>query len=84
MLGRVVDPAAGLRHPQLHPVMLEQRRYRAVLAAVERPLVLPGHDRVPPPVRVGKLGDQRGGLRAPRPCHRPALPHIEQLRHDHP
>ena len=65
-----VDPAADLRHPQLHAVVLEQRRHRRVLAAVERPLVLPDHDRVPPPVRVRQLRDQRGGLRAPRPRQR--------------
>ena len=84
MLGRVVDPAAGLRHPQLHAVVLEQRRHRRVLAAVERPLVLPDHDRVPPPVRVSELGDQRGGLRAAGPRHLPGLPDVEELRHDLP
>ena len=84
MLGREVDPAARLRHPQLDPVMLEQRRHQRVLAAVERPLVLPDHDRVPAPVRVGQRGDQRGGLRAPAPRHRPALPDVEELRHDPP
>ena len=41
MLGREVNPAACLRHPQLDAVMLEQRRHGRVLAAVERPLVLP-------------------------------------------
>jgi hypothetical protein len=33
--------AADLRRPQLDPVMGEQRRHRRVLAAAERPLVLP-------------------------------------------
>jgi len=84
MLRLVVDPAAHLGHPQLHAVVLEQRRHRRVLAAVKRPLVLPDHDRVPPPVRIRELGDQCGGLRAPRPRHRPGLPHIEELRHDEP
>ena len=83
MLGGEVDPAARLRHPQLHAVMLEQRRHQRVLAAVERPLVLPDHDRVPAPVRVRQQGDQRGGLRAAAPRHRPALPGVEELRHDH-
>ena len=84
MLRLVVDPAAHLGHPQLHAVVLEQRRHRRVLAAVKRPLVLPDHDRVPPPPRIRELGDQCGGLRAPRPRHRPGLPHIEELRHDDP
>jgi hypothetical protein len=53
VLGSIVDAAAGLGHPQLDAVMLEQRRHRRVLAAVERPLVLPDHDRVPAPVRIG-------------------------------
>ena len=84
MLGSEVDPAAGLRCPQLHAVVLEQRRHRRVLAAVERPLVLPDHDRVPPPVRVGELGDQGGGLRAAGPGKLPGLGHVEELRHDLP
>jgi hypothetical protein len=41
-------------------------------------------DRVPPPAGICELGDQCGGLRAACPRHRPAFPHIEQLRHDHP
>jgi hypothetical protein len=84
MLTLVVDPAARLRHPQLDAVMLEQGGHRRVLAAVERPLVLPDHDRVPPPVRIGELGDQRSGLRAPGPRHRPGFSDVEQFRHDHP
>ena len=64
--------------------MLEQRRHRRVLAAVERPLVLPDHDRVPPPVRVRELRDQRGRLRAPCRRQDPALPRVEELRRDHP
>ena len=64
--------------------MLEQRRRRRVLAAVERPLVLPDHDRVPPPVRVRERGHEGGGPRAPRPRQDPALPGVEELRHDHP
>jgi hypothetical protein len=82
MLGREVDPAARLRHPQLDAVMLEQRRHRRVLAAVERPLVLPDHDRVPAPVRISQLGDQGGGLRTAAPRHRPALPLVEELRYN--
>jgi hypothetical protein len=34
ILGVPVDPPADLRHPQLDPVMLEQRGHRGVLAAV--------------------------------------------------
>jgi hypothetical protein len=64
--------------------MLEQRRHRRVLAPVERPLILTDHDRVPAPAYISQLGDQRGGLRAAAPRHRPALPGIEELRHDHP
>jgi hypothetical protein len=79
-----VDPAAYLRHPQLDTVMLEQRRHRRVLAAVERPLILPDHDRVPPPVRIRQRRHQRRGLRTARPHQCPALPRIEELRHDHP
>ena len=41
MPGRDINPPARLRHPQLDAVMLEQRRHRRILAAVERPLVLP-------------------------------------------
>ena len=84
MLGREVDPAARLRHPQLDTVMLEQRGHRRVLAPVERPLILADHDRVPAPARVRQPGDQRSGLRTPAPRHRPALPGVEELRHDHP
>ena len=84
VLGVPVDPPADFRHPQRDAVMLEQRRHRRVLAAVERPLVLPDHDRVPPAVRIRELRDQRGGLRAPRPRQGPALPRVEELRHDHP
>ena len=42
---------------------LEQRRHRRVLGPVERPLVLPDHNRVPPAIRVCQLSNQRGGLR---------------------
>ena len=84
VLGREVDPPASLRHPQLDAVMLEQRRHRRVLAAVERPLILPDHDCVPAAVRISQQGDQRGGQRAPAPRHRPALPRIKELRHDLP
>src|ERR1035441_10579312 len=84
MLRGVVDQAARLRHPQLDPVMLEQRRHRRVLAAVKRPLLLPHHDRVPPPVRVRQLRDQRGGFWTAAPRHRPALADVEEGRHDYP
>jgi hypothetical protein len=84
MLRGVVDPPADFRRPQLHPVVLEQRRHQRVLGAVERPLVLPDNDRVPAPIRVRQGGDQGGGLRAPPPRHRPALPDIEELRRDAP
>jgi potassium-transporting ATPase potassium-binding subunit len=43
--------------------VLEQRRHRRVLAAVERALILPDHDRIPPAVRVGQRRNQRAGLR---------------------
>jgi hypothetical protein len=78
-----VDPAADLGHPQADAVMLEQRRHRRVLAGIERALVFPDHDRIPPAVRIGQLRDQGGGLRAPRPRHGPALPCVEELRHDY-
>ena len=75
MLRPVVDPAAGLGHPQLHAVMLEQRRHCRVLAAVKGSLCTPrSRPASPPPVRIGELGDQRGGLRAAGPRHRPGLP----------
>jgi hypothetical protein len=45
--------------------MGEQGCHRRVLASVERPLVLPDHDRVPPPVRIRQRGHQSRGLRAP-------------------
>ena len=79
VLGVPVDPPADLGHPQLDAVVLEQRRHRRVLVPVERPLVLPDHDRVPPAVRIRELRDQRGGLRAPRPRQGPALPRVEEL-----
>ena len=34
--------------------MVEQRGHRGVLATVERPLVVPDHDRVPAPARAGQ------------------------------
>ena len=82
ILSAPVNPPAHLRHPQLDTVMLEQRGHRRVLAAVERPLVLPDHDRVPPPVRVSELSDQRGGPRAVPPRQAAAVPGVEELRHD--
>jgi hypothetical protein len=63
--------------------MLEQRRHRRVLAPVERPLVLPDHDRIPSPVRIWQLRNQGGGLRAPRPRQHPALPAVKEHRRDH-
>jgi len=57
ILGDEVDPPADLRGPQLDAVVLEQRRHRGVLAAVEGPLIFPDYDRVPPAVRVGQRGD---------------------------
>jgi len=42
-----VDPPSHLRGPQLDAVMLEQGRHRRVLSAVEGPLVLADHDRIP-------------------------------------
>ena len=36
-----IDPTAHLRHPQLHPVVLEQRRHQTELGTIERPLILP-------------------------------------------
>jgi hypothetical protein len=77
-LGLEVDQAAGLRHPQLHAVMLEQRRHQGVLAAVERPLILPHHDRVERAIRVGHRRHQCGGLRPARPGQHPALPDVEE------
>jgi hypothetical protein len=74
ILGVPVDPLADLRHPQLDPVVLEQRGHRGVLAAVERPLVLPDHDRVPPALRISQLRHQRSRLRAPRPRRHRILP----------
>src|SRR5450759_1297292 len=63
MLGREVAPAAGFRHPQLDAVVLEQRRHGCVLAAVERPLVLP-RPRSRPSPGTGPL--------VARPARRPA------------
>jgi hypothetical protein len=79
ILGVPVHRAADLGHPQLDPVMLQQRRHRRVLAAVERPLVLPDHDRVPAAVRVRQLRDQSGGLRSPGPRQGPGFPAVEEL-----
>jgi len=84
MLGGVVHPAACLGQPQLHAVVLEQRGHRGVLGAVERPLVLADHDRVPAPARVRERGGQGSGLRAERPRQHPALADVEELRHDGP
>jgi hypothetical protein len=83
-LGGEIDPPAGLGHPQLHAVMLEQRGHEGVLAAVESPLVLADHDRVERTIRVGQRRQQRRRLRAPRPRQHPAPAHIEELRHDPP
>jgi hypothetical protein len=47
--------------------MLKQRGHQRILVPVERPLVLPDHDRVPPPLRIRQLRHQGSGLRAPRP-----------------
>ena len=84
ILGMPVHPPADLRHPQRDAVMLEQRGHRRVLVPVERPLVLPDHDLVPAPARIGELSDQSSGLRPPRPRQLAGLPRVEELRHDHP
>ena len=84
MLRGEVDLPARLRHPQLDAVVLQQRRDHRVLAAVERPLVLPDRHRVPLPVRVSQRRNDHSGLRAAAPRHRPALPHIAELNHDPP
>jgi hypothetical protein len=84
VFGVKVDPAADLGGPQLYAVVLEQRRHRGVLAAVEGPLVFADHDRLPPALGVRQGGDQGGGLRAARPGQRAALPDVEELRHDPP
>jgi len=62
-----VHPAADFRHPQLDPVVLEQRRHGRVLVPVERPLVLPDHDRVPPAIRIRQSSHQSSGLRGAWP-----------------
>ena len=82
ILGVPIDTAAHLRHPQRDPVVLEQRRHRRVLVPVERPLVLPDHDRVPPPVRIRQRRHQSRGLRTPRPRQRAARPGVEEPGHD--
>jgi hypothetical protein len=46
IFGLKVDRPAGLGSPQLAAVVLEQRRHRRVLAAVEGPLVFADDDRV--------------------------------------
>ena len=83
MLGREVDPAARFRHPQLDPVVLEQRSHHRVLAAVERPLVLTHRHRVPAAARISQLRNQGRGLGTAAPRHRAALPLVEELSHDY-
>jgi hypothetical protein len=84
LLGVKVDPPADLRGPQLDAVVLEQRRHRGVLGAVEGSLVLPDHDRVPAAIRVSQRGDQGRGLRATHPGQRPAVAGVEEPGHDPP
>jgi hypothetical protein len=60
--------------------MLEQRGHRRVLAAIERPLVLPDHDRIPAPLRIRELSNQSSGLRAPSPLQLAGLPRVEKCR----
>ncbi len=64
-----VNPPGDLGHPQLDAVVLEQRCHGCVLVPVERPLVLPDHDRIPPPVRIRERGP-----RARRPAGASATP----------
>ena len=82
--GGEVHPPACLGHPQLHAVMLEQRCHQRVLAAVEGPLVFADHNRVEGAIRVGKRGQQRGGLRAARPRQHPAVPTSKNSATIHP
>jgi hypothetical protein len=84
VLRSVVDLAACLGQPQLDLVVLEQRGHGRVLGAVEGTLVLPDHDRVPAAARVRERGGQGGRLRAAPPRQHPALPDVEELRHDGP
>jgi len=65
VLGVPVDPAAHLRHPQPDAVVLEQRRHRRVLAAVERPLVLPRPRSRPTPDRPAAPPGRRPAGAAP-------------------
>jgi hypothetical protein len=79
-----VNPAAEFGGPQLDAVLLEQRRHRGVLAAVEGALVFADHDGVPAALWIGQLSDQRSDLRAARPGQRAAEPGVEGLGHDPP
>ncbi|MDT5024064.1 MAG: hypothetical protein QOE61_490, partial [Micromonosporaceae bacterium] len=74
-MGRVlvVDGAVRFGQPQLHTVPLEQRRQVEQLLAVERPLVLPDHDRVEPALRVGDRRQQRGRLGSLGPGQPPGV-----------
>ena len=54
-----VASTATARNTTAPSAGFEQRGHGRVLVPVERPLVLPDHDRVPPPVRIGQLRDQR-------------------------
>jgi hypothetical protein len=84
VLGVPVHPPAHPRHPQRDTAMPGQRGHRRVLAAIERPLVLPDHDRIPAPLRIRQLRHQGAGLRPPCPRGLAGLPGIEELRRDHP
>ncbi len=54
-----VDPPTGFGGPELDAVVGEQRHHRRVLVPVERPLVLPDHDRIERAVWVGHRRQQR-------------------------
>ncbi|WP_240972152.1 MULTISPECIES: hypothetical protein [unclassified Microbispora] len=81
-VGRV-DRSADLRHPQGHPVVVEELEGIAELVAVEGALRLTDHDGVEPPIGVAQLVEQDRGLRPALRRDRSRLVDVEELRDDH-
>ena len=65
-----IDRAADLGHPQLDPVVHEDREREAELVAVERALRFADHDCVEPAIMVGECLEETGGLGATWPRQR--------------
>src|SRR5262249_50103251 len=77
-----IDTATDLRHPQLDPVMNEERERQGELGPGEGALLLPDHDGVEAPITPSTTRQEPCRFRPSRPRQRPGHPDVEVLRDD--